>query len=58
MPEPRGKAREWTEEQMERAMQDVTNGVLGVRRVALEYQVLHLTLSDCVTGKIYSTWPS
>ena len=39
MPKPWGKSREWTEEQMERAMQDVTNRVLGDRRVALEYQV-------------------
>ena len=52
-PKPRGKTREWTEEQMERAMQDVTNGVLGVRRAALEYQVPRSTLSDRVTGKVY-----
>ena len=52
-PKPRGKTREWTEEQMERAMQGVTNGVLGVRRAALEYQVLRSTLSDRVTGKVY-----
>ena len=38
-PKPRGKTREWTEEQMERAVQDVTNGVLGIGRAALEYQV-------------------
>ena len=41
------------EEQMERAMRDVTNGVLGVRKAALEYQVSCSTLSDCVTGKVY-----
>ena len=60
IPKPRGKTREWTEEQMERAMQDVTSGVLGVRRAALEYQVPRSTLSDRVTGKVYwgSTWPS
>ena len=49
---PQGKTREWTEEQMERAMKDVTNGVLGVRRAALEYQVPISTLSDHVTGKV------
>ena len=51
-PKPRGKTREWTEEQMERAMQDVTNGVLGVRRAALEYQVPRSALSDRVTGRV------
>ena len=46
--------REWTEEQMEKAMQDVTNGALGVRRAALEYQVPCSTLSDRVT--VEYTW--
>ena len=49
----RGKTKEWTEEQMEMAMRDVTNGVLGVRRAALEYQDPRSTLSDRVTGKLY-----
>ena len=53
MPKPQGKTRERTEEQMETAMQDVTNGFLGVRRAALEYQVPRSTLSDRVTGKVY-----
>ena len=33
-------------------MQDVTNGALGVRIVPLEYQVLHLILSNRVTGRV------
>ena len=33
-------------------MQDVTNGTLGVRRGALEYQVPCLTLSNRVTGRV------
>ena len=37
---------------MEQAIQDVTNGALGVRRAALEYQVPHSTLSDRVTGRV------
>jgi len=49
---PHGKTKEWTEEQMEQAIQDVTNGVLGVERAALEYQVPRSMLSDCVTGRV------
>ena len=49
---PRGKTREWTEQQMEKAIQNVTNGILGVRRAALEYQVPRLTLSNCVTRRV------
>ena len=40
-------------EQIEMAMRDVTNGVLGVRRVALEYQIPGSGFSDHVTGKVY-----
>ena len=35
-----------------KALQDVTNGALGVRRAALEYQVPRSTLSDRVTGRV------
>ena len=37
---------------MEKAIQDVANGILGVKRAALEYQVPRLTLSDGVTGRV------
>jgi len=47
MPKPQGKTREWTE-----ALQDVTNGVLGVRRAVLEYQVPRSTLNDCASGDV------
>jgi len=37
---------------MEMALRDVTKGVLGVRRAALEYGVPKSTLSDRVTGRV------
>jgi len=40
------RRKNWSEETMEMALRDVTNGVLGVRRAALEYVVPKLTLSD------------
>ena len=49
---PRGKMREWTEEQMEKAIQDIINGILGFRRAALEYQVPRSMLSNRVTGRV------
>ena len=48
----RGKTKEWTGEQMEKAIQDVTTAALGVRRAALEYQVPRSTLSDRITGRV------
>ena len=35
-----------------KALQDVTNGVLGVRRAVLEYQVPRSTLNDCASGDV------
>ena len=41
-----GKTKEWTEEQTESALKDVTTGSLSVKRAALKYQVPCSTLSD------------
>ena len=49
---PRPKRKEWSEKSMELALRDVTNGVMGVRRAALEYNVPKSTLSDRVTGRV------
>ncbi len=38
---------------MERAMKDVTNGTLTVRRAAVEYGVPRSTLHDRVSGKVF-----
>ena len=46
------RRKNWSEETMEMALRDVTNGVLGVRRAALEYGVPKSTLSDRVTGRV------
>jgi len=46
------KGEEWSEKSMELALRDVTNGVMGVRRAALEYNVPKSTLSDRVTGQV------
>ena len=37
---------------MKLALRDVTNGVMGVRKAALEYNVPRSTLSDRVTGRV------
>ena len=37
---------------MKKDMQDITNGALGVRRIALENQVQRSMLSDHVTGRV------
>ena len=37
---------------MQKAVQDVESGVLGVRRAALEYNIPKSTLSDRVSGKV------
>ena len=42
LPEPAAKSarrKQWAAENMERALRDVTNGSLTVRRAALEYNV-------------------
>ena len=36
----------------ERPLKDLTNGLLTVRRAAVEYNVPHSTLHDRVTGKV------
>lgn len=41
----------WSREVMEKAVQDVQNGILGLRRAALEYNVPRSTLSDYVQQK-------
>ena len=48
----RSTRKEWSEESMELALRDVTNGIMGVRRAALEYNVPRSTLSDRVTGRV------
>ncbi len=48
----RSTRKEWSVESMELALRDVTNGVMGVRRDALEYNVPKSTLSDRVTGRV------
>ena len=48
----RGRRKVWSEGAMERALRDVTNGVLGVRRAALEYNIPKSTLSDRVSGRV------
>lgn len=42
----------WNEEIMERAVKDVTEGTLSVRRAALEYSVPRSTLHDRISGKV------
>lgn len=48
----RERRKVWSEGAMERALKDVTNGVLGVRRAALEYNIPKSTLSDRVSGRV------
>ena len=42
----------WSSESMERALMDVTNGTLSVRRAAIEYNVPRSTLHDRVSGRV------
>ena len=51
-PVTRSKRKEWSEESMELALRDITTGVMGVQRAALEYNVPKSTLSDRVTGRV------
>lgn len=44
--------KQWTAENMEMALRDVTNGSLTVRRAALQYNVPKSTLHDRLTGKV------
>jgi len=39
-----GKTKEYTKEQIEQAIQDVTYEALGITRAMLGYQVIHLQL--------------
>ena len=41
----------WNREAMEKAVADVNDGVMGLRRAALEYDVPKSTLSDYSSGK-------
>ena len=52
MPQKSLLRKNWTEETMEWALKDVTNGLLTVRLAALEYNVPRSTLHDRVTGKV------
>ena len=52
LPQPAAKRKQWTAENMERALTEVTNGSLTVRRAALEYNVPKSTLHDRITGKV------
>ena len=46
------KRKQWTEDMMERALQDVHSCKSTVRRAALEHNVPKLTLHDRVSGKV------
>ncbi len=48
----RSTRKDWSQESMELALRDVTNGAMAVRRAALEYSVPKSTLSDRVTGRV------
>ncbi len=47
-----GLRRAWTEESMERALKEVGEGKLSVRRAALQYALPKSTLHDRVTCKV------
>lgn len=49
---PRRILCQWTNEQMENAMQAVANGEMGVNRAALQYKVPPTTLKDRISGRV------
>ena len=42
----------WTEEAFETVTKDVIEGILSVRRAAIQYDIPPSTLHDCISGKV------